>query len=352
MTRQGTWLLLIALTWYLAGMFRTLPLTVLLLSELALLVLMAIVSAYFHAALDADFPSETAFGEKDSDCRCQIALRMRGRLPIGRPRVTLALSYPGQRRKSVQRFYGGAAPNRTTDLEFYVRPPYCGPVSVELRQVLTWDYLFLYPAKRRKDEHMTLYVLPPPRPLRIRARSTLGSSQGRTQDAPSPQSGMSPEVRDIREYRPGDSARAIHWKLSARTDTLWSREYERETEERLTLLLDLSEPQNKRPRPEDRDAFYEVLSAILLGLAKLGHGARVFWRDGQQDLHWDVGDETSRQAFFARLYDSEPPVGTPEAVLTDFALNTRLQWRRGDALLWQFRADNVLQEIAEQTFVV
>ena len=351
MTRQGTWLLLVALTWYLAGMFRTLSLTVLLLSELGLLVVMAVLSAYFRAALDATFPEETAFGEKEHDCACQVRLAVHGRLPVGRPRLTLGLSYRAQKRRSTQRFYGGAEPGRVTDVTFFVRPPYAGPLYIELRQILTWDYLFLFPAKRRKREQMLLAVLPPPREVRIHPRSLSEMSGGQAREtAPVPLDGISPEVRDLREYRPGDSARAIHWKLSARTDQLWSRDYEDEREERFTLFLNLSD--TARMRPEHWDMFYETLSAILLGLLRHRHAVRVFWRDGVKDLQWDVSDTQSRQAFFLQLYLSEPPDGTPEPRLTDFAFDTRLLWTRGTAPVWQFDSADALREIAEQTFII
>ncbi len=173
MSRKWTWLFLIAVTWYLAGMFRTLPLTVLLLSEIALFVIMMALSIRFRHALDAAFASETAFGEKERDCPCRIRLNASGRLPIGRPRLTLAVSYPAQRGKPAQLyFYGGAEGRRETEVECYVRPPYCGPLEIELREVLTWDYLFLFPAKRRKRERMTMAVLPPPRALNLSFRST------------------------------------------------------------------------------------------------------------------------------------------------------------------------------------
>lgn len=368
MTRQGTWLVLIAVTWYLAAMFRTAPLTVLLLSEIGLLVVMALVSLYFRHTLDASFSSETAFGEKERDCPCRIRLQASGRLPAGRPRLTLALSYPAQRGKSVQRFYGGAEARRETEVTFYVYPPYCGPLHIELRQILTWDYLFLFPSRRRKREHMTLMVLPPPRALNLSLRSFADVSGPRAQsDVSAPTDGASPETRDLREYRPGDSARSIHWKLSARTGDLWARDYEDEREERFTLSLDLSAEAPPRrgfrrevpaDAPERRDAFYEVLSAIVLGLLRYRSAVRIDWRDGAQSRRWDVTDEKSRQAFFLRLYQSDPPTPgesdapAPNDALSDFSLDSNLCWQRGVTPLWRFDASDVAREIAEKTFVI
>lgn len=45
----------------------------------------------------------------------------------------------------------------------------------------------------------------------------------------------SQEIRQIRDYQPGDSYRTIHWKQSARTDTLMAREYAREEKRSLAV---------------------------------------------------------------------------------------------------------------------
>ena len=43
-----------------------------------------------------------------------------------------------------------------------------------------------------------------------------------------------------REYRPGDRARQIHWKLSARQKSLYSRQYDVATEPSMLILIDAS----------------------------------------------------------------------------------------------------------------
>ena len=49
------------------------------------------------------------------------------------------------------------------------------------------------------------------------------------------------EIRQIREYRPGDPVRNIHWNQTARTGQLWVKEYEeREQAGGYRLLLGLS----------------------------------------------------------------------------------------------------------------
>lgn len=56
----------------------------------------------------------------------------------------------------------------------------------------------------------------------------------------SPHKGFSVEFREHRAYVPGDDIRTIDWKLFGKTDRLYIREYEEETNLRCTILLDCS----------------------------------------------------------------------------------------------------------------
>jgi len=54
-----------------------------------------------------------------------------------------------------------------------------------------------------------------------------------------PRPGFGAEFIGVRPYRPGDSPRHIHWRSSARTNQLISKEFADDTQPGLTLVLDL-----------------------------------------------------------------------------------------------------------------
>lgn len=56
----------------------------------------------------------------------------------------------------------------------------------------------------------------------------------------SPHRGFSVEFNDYRQYRPGDDMRHVDWKLYARSNRLYVKQYEDETNMRCMLLLDTS----------------------------------------------------------------------------------------------------------------
>lgn len=84
--------------------------------------------------------------------------------------------------------------------------------------------------------------------------------------------GGSEEFFGIRPYRPGDSLRRIHWRRSARTGELVSREYIQQQRPSVTLLLDLRQPNaDTAPStwPDDAVEHAISLAASLLCEAQL-----------------------------------------------------------------------------------
>src|SRR5438552_13369516 len=56
----------------------------------------------------------------------------------------------------------------------------------------------------------------------------------------SPYNGFAVEFATHREYTPGDDTKHIDWKVWSRTDRLYIKEYEEETNLQCTILLDAS----------------------------------------------------------------------------------------------------------------
>ncbi len=59
------------------------------------------------------------------------------------------------------------------------------------------------------------------------------------QENPFPQIGLAGEFIGVRDYRPGDSRRQVHWRSTARAGRLIVKEFAEETQPGLTIALDL-----------------------------------------------------------------------------------------------------------------
>lgn len=90
----------------------------------------------------------------------------------------------------------------------------------------------------------------------------------------SPFHGFSAEFAEHKVYNPGESTRHIDWKLFAKTDRLYTKRYEEETNLRCHLIIDNSSsmhyPKLKKSQPfyESKIGFSVLASAILMNLLK------------------------------------------------------------------------------------
>jgi len=88
----------------------------------------------------------------------------------------------------------------------------------------------------------------------------------------SPFHGFSVEFAEHRLYNTGDSLRHLDWKLLARTDKMFLKRYEEETNLRCQIVLDVSPsmrfPLRSKNNPENKLSFSIFASAMLLELFK------------------------------------------------------------------------------------
>ncbi len=86
----------------------------------------------------------------------------------------------------------------------------------------------------------------------------------------------------IRAYIPGESARDIHWRVTARTGTLMTREYETEEKRRASILIDNRLGAEAGSAERERFEQAIVLAGSLAGrLLEQGHQVELLTADGK-----------------------------------------------------------------------
>jgi uncharacterized protein (DUF58 family) len=88
-----------------------------------------------------------------------------------------------------------------------------------------------------------------------------------------PRRGGGPEYLGIREYRPGDSMRHVHWPSTARHGSVMVREFEQEQTRRLAILVDTVTDTGEEWTP--LDAACSAAASVGLAATALGHGVRL-----------------------------------------------------------------------------
>ena len=94
------------------------------------------------------------------------------------------------------------------------------------------------------------------------------------------------EVYQLREYRPGDDIRQIHWKLSSKLDELILKETSQPESRSLLVFWD-----KRTGTPQQMDALAEVVSSTGAALLQGGVQYTLSWTEGDDLQAQDILDE-------------------------------------------------------------
>ena len=190
----------------------------------------------FTLALSAPGPLSPALVELRAE---QVNL-LTGERTVLRPRLSPAVGEAG-------REVGGAA-------------PHCGVAELKVSRARAYDLLGLF-----------FRPLPLPAPARVLVRPRaeeeialppLPARSGAEGCSLRPRPGNGPgEDYELREFRPGDSLRSVHWKLTSKLDELVVRQTLEPLEEAVALTLDAFGPPVVLDRTLDR--LYTLSLALL-----------------------------------------------------------------------------------------
>ncbi|MGH7764806.1 MAG: DUF58 domain-containing protein [Candidatus Dormibacteraceae bacterium] len=165
----------------------------------------------------------------------------------------------------------GLVPRSGWRRPYVVRELRRGPVGATWWHVGSSDPLGLFRSRRHCADVEVALVLP-------RFTSLVARPQTRELEASraAPRAGSGTELFGVREYRPGDALRRIHWRSSARHGELVVREYEPPGVQTLAILCD--------PRPADRkiaDQVARIAASEAWDCIREG-GRVVLWAPGRE----------------------------------------------------------------------
>lgn len=193
---------------------------------------------------------------------------------------------------------------------------HCGVLRCTTVKGRVYDYLGLFSLPVREGRPVELVVRP--RAAQPEKLPNLSHFLARRRQ-PKPGGGFS-EEHELRDYRPGDNLRDIHWKLSVKTDQLILREAQEPVREMTLLTLDL------RESAEHVDQTLEELLWLSQWLLDHDTEHHVMWIDPAdcQMASAVVRDERDLDQLIDRLLRSSLREDTPSIALRRFE---RASWR-------------------------
>ena len=128
-----------------------------------------------------------------------------------------------------------------------------GTYDIGVRCFYVYDFFRIFRVRIDVENLTTVYVLP--RRLSLDEASAHAISDNTVRTVSSPLAVDRLEVSDIRDYRTGDSLKAIHWKLSSKSENFIVKDYNTGTSNQTVVFCDLAphfpdEAASKKPGGE------------------------------------------------------------------------------------------------------
>ena len=186
-----------------------------------------------------------------------------------------------------------------------------GQYKVGPLEVFFYDPMGLYRRRRRFPKEEPFTVLPKPLPLSrigLDGRSILLSSF-----MPDRQTrGESLKFYGIREYRPGDPLRFVHWTSSARLGELVVRQFEANVSAQVTIFLDLAR-RSLSGLGAEATVEYVIRTACAIAAAAVaeGHEVQMFGEEEKSLVTPLAGGETHLGHILEKLALVKPKGKTP-----------------------------------------
>ena len=240
--------------------------------------------------------------ERGGDGRWQVSIETPNGLPLSRLTVHLTGENLLTGQKDHRRLIlSGVARRRPVELT--ASTARCGLLELGVDRARVYDYLGLFSLPVSKPRPARMLCRPIPAPALLPA---LPEGQGvRPSSASAARTGPG-EDYDLRDYRPGDPMRSVHWKLSSKWDELIVRE----PAETLTPLPLLT--LDRFGEPEALDKLLDRALGMSRALLAVQRPHALLWldRDGQPCL-CAVSDEKELEDCLLELLGSFAPLSGP-----------------------------------------
>ncbi|MBP3414650.1 MAG: DUF58 domain-containing protein [Clostridia bacterium] len=202
--------------------------------------------------------------ERGDDVSMNFDVRYSGKVPCAPVRIYFSMDEPKAKKNKTQvSVFPGTA--RQVDIQTL----HCGKLVCRIKKYRIYDSLGLFYIQRRHETIKSIIVMPhighpepEPTPQRISSGSVMR-----------PKPGSYSEIYELREYRPGDPIRSVHWKLSSKIDNLLVKEPQSPDSGMAVLTVDIL------PTGDRYDAVLDRLISVSLWMIERDYAHEIKWID-------------------------------------------------------------------------
>lgn len=252
---------------WLAGLYQSEALMIMVIVLLLICVVMLVLSWYLAGRVSFEIREKERKAVKGSPVPVTLTAANHSIFPIVRMDVLLLCSMQNKGNVKKQKIRGYIPGRGSTKIQTEFICDSCGILTIRAEKARIYDFLGIFGKKKKTDVVCELTVYPPVRIMQIGAEH-MAPGMEEEENGISLPGGQPPEIYQIQNYQPGDGLRDIHWKLSAKSGDLLSKQYSQETRAPIYVFWDTGN--TEKFNTAQTDIFWEIGISISLGLLAAG----------------------------------------------------------------------------------
>ncbi len=221
--------------------------------------------------------------EREQDIPIQVQVENKSRIIDQRVRLYFKLENKAAGNK--KRFYRDyVIPKKSKQMiSIPVSAKNCGAMVVTLSKARIYDLCYLMCIHKRMKQQMKVTVLPKAHLLALEVSKKTRDFIADAEEHSDRESGDDvSEIFQVREYTEQDSVRDIHWKLSAKMDDLFVKDYGKTLGSSVLIWLNTEKGKQKKKNRKQYMQVLEMIASISLSLFEQECIHTVAWYEKEQ----------------------------------------------------------------------
>ncbi len=227
--------------------------------------------------------SVSAAGEFSGGKNRDVVLPIRARNPFFLPLVRVSCRVEGVNRLTgevfTQRVDFSVNAKQTRTVACRLRSAHCGRIEARIQSVQVFEWFGVLGVRVPCGDEIGITILPDTFDMRLVTDLSRSCPEDSDEYSPLRPGSDHSETFDVRDYRPGDSLRQIHWKLTQKYDHLMTKEASLPVDRSVVLMFDTAKDPARKYSPACFDAAAEVVTSLSQALLNEGVPHTLIWRD-------------------------------------------------------------------------